>query len=101
VIATKSPSSSVFVFDYSKHSSIPTDNLCRPQHRCLGHDKEGYGLSWNPQNAGMIVYKYKLLYLQFQMLYMDIHVHVLVLVHINIFNHILFVLIRSFVKWLR
>lgn len=52
VVATKSPSSTVFVFDYSKHSSFPTDNICRPQHRCLGHSAEGYGLSWNPHIAG-------------------------------------------------
>lgn len=41
IVATKSPSSNVFVFDYSKHKSIPTDNICRPQHKCLGHTAEG------------------------------------------------------------
>ena len=55
VIATKSPSSTVFVFDYSKHSSFPTDSICRPQHRCLGHQLEGYGLCWNPHKAGHLL----------------------------------------------
>jgi len=55
MVATKSPSSTVYVFDYSKHSSFPTDNICRPQHRCLGHTAEGYGLSWNPNQAGRLL----------------------------------------------
>jgi histone-binding protein RBBP4 len=54
-IATKAPSSTVFVFDYSKHSSFPTDNVCRPQHKLLGHELEGYGLSWSPHNKGQIL----------------------------------------------
>jgi histone-binding protein RBBP4 len=48
VIATKSPSCDVFVFDVSKHPSSPKDDGFRPEHKCLGHSKEGYGLSWNP-----------------------------------------------------
>ena len=55
MIATKSPSSTVFVFDYSKHSSLPTDLVCKPQHRCLGHTAEGYGLAWNPLAAGQLL----------------------------------------------
>lgn len=51
VIATKSPSSSVYVFDYSKHPSFPADNIVRPQFRCTGHDREGYGLCWNPHQS--------------------------------------------------
>ena len=43
------------MFDYSKHKSIPTDNICRPQHRCLGHDAEGYGLAWNPHVTGQLL----------------------------------------------
>jgi histone-binding protein RBBP4 len=41
LIATKSPSSEVYVFDYTKHPSIPTDNVCKPQLRLRGHTKEG------------------------------------------------------------
>lgn len=48
IIATKTPSSDVLIFDYSKHPSRP-DNAteCRPEIRLQGHTKEGYGLSWN------------------------------------------------------
>lgn len=55
MIATKSPSNSVLVFDYTKHGSVPTDNLCKPQYRCLGHTKEGYGLCWNPHEQGQLL----------------------------------------------
>jgi len=49
IIATKSPSADVLVFDVTKHPSIPRANArCEPQHRCTGHDREGYGLAWNP-----------------------------------------------------
>jgi WD40 repeat protein len=55
VVATKSPSSTVFVFDYTKHGSIPIDNICRPQHKLVGHEAEGYGLSWNPHEQGQLL----------------------------------------------
>ena len=49
VIATKTPSSDVLVFDYTKHPSKPDPNgVCHPDLRLRGHQKEGYGLSWNP-----------------------------------------------------
>lgn len=42
LLATKSPSSEVFIFDYTKHPSVPTnDNVCKPQLRLRGHSKEG------------------------------------------------------------
>ena len=48
IIATKTPSSDVLVFDYTKHSSIPDNTRgCNPELRLKGHSKEGYGLSWN------------------------------------------------------
>ncbi len=48
IIATKSPvAGSVFIFDYSKHSSSPPPEP-RPNHTCLGHTAEGYGLDWSP-----------------------------------------------------
>jgi histone-binding protein RBBP4 len=55
IIATKAPSSTVFVFDYTKHGSMPVDGVSKPQHRCLGHKSEGYGLSWNPTVAGQLL----------------------------------------------
>jgi histone-binding protein RBBP4 len=49
VIATKSPSADVLVFDVSKHPSEPKENSgCTPQFRCTGHESEGYGLAWSP-----------------------------------------------------
>uniref|UniRef100_A0A914DZC2 Probable histone-binding protein lin-53 n=1 Tax=Acrobeloides nanus TaxID=290746 RepID=A0A914DZC2_9BILA len=56
IIATKSPSSEVFIFDYTKHPSIPNpDNQCKPQLRLRGHNKEGYGLSWNSNQSGYLL----------------------------------------------
>ena len=55
LIATKSPSNDVLVFDYTKHSSFPTDNVCKPQFRCQGHEAEGYGLCWNPHQVGQLL----------------------------------------------
>lgn len=70
IIATKSPSAEVwiipyaytmvislqvFVFDYTKHLSVPKDTICKPQLRLRGHTKEGYGLSWNPNHQGYIL----------------------------------------------
>ncbi|KAH7728702.1 hypothetical protein AAVH_04013 [Aphelenchoides avenae] len=56
LLATKSPSSEVFIFDYTKHPSVPTvDNVCKPQLRLRGHTKEGYGLSWNPNTSGHLL----------------------------------------------
>jgi histone-binding protein RBBP4 len=45
----------VFVFDYSKHNSNPVDTICRPQHRCLGHTAQGYGLNWSPLTTGRLL----------------------------------------------
>lgn len=75
IIATKTPSSEVFVFDYTKHPSKPgklrfcfllasqlsrhffvdPSGECKPQLRLRGHQKEGYGLSWNPNLSGYLL----------------------------------------------
>ena len=85
IIATKTPSSDVLVFDYTKHPSRPgksialfdvqlstikngIDNIllmlpfyldangeCSPDLRLKGHQKEGYGLSWNPHVNGHLL----------------------------------------------
>lgn len=53
IIATKTPSSDVLVFDYTKHPSTPDPSgECNPDLRLRGHQKEGYGLSWNPNLSG-------------------------------------------------
>ena len=31
------------------------DGVCRPDLRLRGHSKEGYGLSWNPNTAGLVL----------------------------------------------
>lgn len=48
LLATKSISGDVYVFDISKHPSIPRNSSCQPNFILKGHQKEGYGLSWNP-----------------------------------------------------
>lgn len=34
---------------------MPIDGVSKPQHRCLGHNSEGYGLSWNPNIEGQLL----------------------------------------------
>lgn len=52
MIATKTISSDVYVFDVSKHPSTPDENSpCAPDYICKGHTKEGYGLCWNPHDS--------------------------------------------------
>ena len=97
IIATKTPTSDVLVFDYTKHPSKPGGSLrqrhtntavntntpgepvtwvgltyvcvslfvslslsdpsgeCSPDLRLRGHQKEGYGLSWNPNLSGNLL----------------------------------------------
>ena len=56
VIATKTVSSEVYVFDYSKHPSIPPSNAaCNPDLRLRGHNLEGYGLSWSKLKPGHLL----------------------------------------------
>lgn len=56
IIATKTPSSDVLIFDYSKHPSKPDPNgECKPDLRLKGHSKEGYGLSWNSNIDGYLL----------------------------------------------
>lgn len=46
----------VTVFDYTKHPSKPDPNgECHPDLRLRGHQKEGYGLSWNPNLNGYLL----------------------------------------------
>jgi len=55
VIASKTPSGDVHVFDYTKHASKPTDNICKPQARLKGHKQEGFGLSWNTHQQAYLL----------------------------------------------
>ena len=56
LVATKTVSADVYVFDYSKHPSKPNaDGQCRPDIRLKGHSNEGYGLSWSEQREGFLL----------------------------------------------
>lgn len=56
VVATKSPSSNVYVFDITKHPSEPSPNSdFAPEHICKGHTCEGYGLAWSPHDSGHLI----------------------------------------------
>ncbi|KAK1404509.1 WD-40 repeat-containing protein MSI1 [Heracleum sosnowskyi] len=56
IIATKTVSAEVYVFDYSKHpSKPPLDGACSPDLRLRGHSTEGYGLSWSPFKQGHLL----------------------------------------------
>ncbi|KAI8378084.1 WD40-repeat-containing domain protein [Choanephora cucurbitarum] len=49
IIATKSRTGDVYVFDRTKYDPVPKENeKFNPTLRLIGHDKEGYGLAWSP-----------------------------------------------------
>lgn len=53
LIATKTVTGQVYIFDRTKHPSQPKtgDTECRPNITLRGQAKEGYGMSWNPTAA--------------------------------------------------
>ena len=69
VIATKTTSGEVHVFDYTQHPTKPENDIVRPQLRLMGHSKEGYyqriiifvkkykryALSWNKKRQGYLL----------------------------------------------
>ena len=56
LIATKSISSELYVFDWSKHPSKPkADGTFEPDLVLKGHQKEGYGLEWSPHEEGLLI----------------------------------------------
>lgn len=55
LIATKTPSGEVHIFNYFNHSSRPTDSIVKPDLRLLGHDDEGYGLDWSTRKEGYLL----------------------------------------------
>lgn len=55
MVATKSPSENVYVFNTSKHPEFPVDDAVRPHYKCTGHNSEGYGISWNPNIEGQLL----------------------------------------------
>jgi histone-binding protein RBBP4 len=55
MIACKTVSGEIHIFDYFKHPSRPTDTIAKPELRLQGHTKEGFGLSWNPNKQGFLL----------------------------------------------
>ncbi|PNT66915.1 hypothetical protein BRADI_3g18490v3 [Brachypodium distachyon] len=56
IIATKTDSGEVYVFDYRKHPAKPPLNgACNPDLRLKGHNSEGYGLSWSIFKEGHLL----------------------------------------------
>lgn len=54
IIATKTTSGEVHIFDYFKHPTKPSNDEVKPDLKLLGHKKEGYGLAWSPVNQGYL-----------------------------------------------
>ena len=53
VIATMCTDGRVMIWNRTKHSSTPSPTgAIQPQIELIGHDREGFGLSWNPHIAG-------------------------------------------------
>lgn len=56
IIATKNPSSDVYVFDRSRHPAHPGARATpTPDFKLVGHEKEGYGLSWSAREQGLLL----------------------------------------------
>ncbi|KAG9296065.1 hypothetical protein G9A89_011917 [Geosiphon pyriformis] len=56
IIATKTISGEVYIFDRTKHPLKPAANgTCSPELKLHGHIKEGYGVSWNPHKDGHLL----------------------------------------------
>lgn len=53
LIATFCVDGRILIFDRTKHSSQPTGKV-NAQLECHGHKAEGFGLSWNPHDAGCL-----------------------------------------------
>jgi WD40 repeat protein len=52
IIATKSRSGEVYIFDRTTHESFPKENEpFNPALKLKGHTQEGYGLAWNPHKS--------------------------------------------------
>lgn len=55
IIATKTTSGEVHLFNYHKHPPKPTDNTCKPDYRLIGHSKEGYAINWSNLKSGYLI----------------------------------------------
>ena len=56
IIATWASDHNVYVWDRSKHSSVPPQNSePKPQATLKGHQGEGFALEWSPQTEGQLL----------------------------------------------
>lgn len=55
IIATKTNSGQVHIFDYSGHQVKPKGDEVKPDLRLMGHTKQGFGLSWSPKRDGHLI----------------------------------------------
>jgi histone-binding protein RBBP4 len=53
LLATLCIDGKILIFDRTKHSSQPTGTV-NAQLELVGHEAEGYGLSWNPHEVGRL-----------------------------------------------
>jgi hypothetical protein len=54
LIATLAPDKNVYIWDRSKHSSLPSSDV-KPQATLKGHTAEGFALEWNPFVEGQLI----------------------------------------------
>jgi len=54
LIATMSGDGNSYIFDRTRHESQPRDRRDQYDIQLVGHEKEGYGLSWNPHVDGQL-----------------------------------------------
>jgi histone-binding protein RBBP4 len=54
IIASMGPAGTVHIFDRSKHESFPSNDIVNPQIQLVGHEQEGFGLSWSPVKKGIL-----------------------------------------------
>ncbi|XP_011046680.1 PREDICTED: WD-40 repeat-containing protein MSI2-like [Populus euphratica] len=55
IVGAKTSGCEVYVFDSTKQAERKQRDGCDPDLRLIGHDKEGYGLSWSPFKQGYLV----------------------------------------------
>ncbi|RKO91312.1 WD40-repeat-containing domain protein [Blyttiomyces helicus] len=56
IIATRTVEGPVYIFDRTRHPSTPgSDGKCNPEIKLIGHQKEGYGMSWAPRKEGILL----------------------------------------------
>ena len=56
IIATRTVFGPVYIFDRTRHTSTPSsDGVCNPEIKLIGHEKEGYGMSWHPDTEGILL----------------------------------------------